>query len=83
MQRNVRRLDVAAAWRAAKQQFATVVAERDALRRELADTKQALREVQAAVLERQRAEYHLACLHRERMIARARAAERDPATRLN
>jgi len=24
-----------------------------------------------------------ACLHRERMIARARAAERDPAARLN
>jgi hypothetical protein len=46
----------------------------DTLRAELAH----LRELRAAVLARQKAEAELAELYRERAIARARAAERDP-----
>jgi len=55
------------------------------LKRELAWTLQSLRELRAdlaelraAVLARQRADAELASLYRERAIARARAAERDP-----
>ena len=61
-----------------------------ALKRELAWTQQsvrelrdALRELRAAVLARQRAEAELAALYRERAIARARSAERDPNAALN
>ena len=43
----------------------------------------ALRELQATVRARQHAEAELAALYRERAIARARAAERDPALPLN
>jgi hypothetical protein len=85
-----RRVDVARSWALARQQFAAVVAERDRLRWELAQTKQslhecrsALAELRAAVLARQRAEHALAELYQERAIARARAAERDPNTMLN
>ena len=60
-----------------------------ALKRQLAWTQQsvrelrdALRELRAAILARQRAEHELRELYRERAIARARAAERDPAARL-
>src|SRR5262245_63341621 len=53
--------------------------ELDALRAELAT----LRELRAAVLARQHAEAELASLYRDRAIARARTAERDPALPLN
>ena len=59
-----------------------------ALKRQLAWTQQsvrelrdALRELRAAILARQRAEHELR-ENRERAIARARAAERDPPARL-
>jgi hypothetical protein len=42
-----------------------------------------MRELRAAVLARQQAEAELAGLYRERVIARARAAQRDPALPLN
>jgi hypothetical protein len=89
MLRSARRLDVAACWQRAREQFAAVTAERDHLRWELAQTRksldevrEALRELQAAVLARQKAEAELAALYRERAIGRARAAERDPAAPL-
>jgi hypothetical protein len=84
MQRNVRRVDVARSWQLARQQFAAVVAERDRLKWELEWTKKsldevrdAMRELRAAVLARQQAEFQLAELYREREIARAKATERD------
>jgi len=74
----------------ARQPFAAVVAERDHLRWELEMTKRSLNEVRdalaelrAAVLARQNAEQELRALYRERAIARARAAERDPTVPLN
>jgi hypothetical protein len=89
MLRSARRRDVARAWQHARVQFATVVAERDALRRELKWTREsldecraAMRELRAATLARMKAEEALADLYRERAIARARAAERDPAAPL-
>ena len=51
-------------------------------RKSLDEVREALRELQAAVLARQKAEAELAALYRERAIARARAAERDPAAPL-
>jgi hypothetical protein len=90
MLRNIHRIDVARSWALARQQFAAVVNERDHLRWELAQTKQslhecrsALAELRAAVLARQKAEHALAALYRERAIARARTAERDPTAMLN
>jgi chromosome segregation ATPase len=81
------------AWHSAREQFAALVAERDQLRREndelkrqfdwmlreLQDVTSAFRELRMAVLARQHAERELASLYREREIARAQAAERDPA----
>ena len=81
--RSVCRVDIVATWRAAKAQFAAVVAERDALRQELAEVKQTLRELQAAVLERSRAFNDLTVLVRERAIHRAQEAQRDPNAMLN
>jgi hypothetical protein len=85
-----RRIDIGRSWQLAREQFAAVVSERDHLRWELAQTKQslhevreALRELRAAVLARQKAELELAALYRERAIARARVAERDPNAMLN
>jgi hypothetical protein len=52
------------------------------LRCELDECRAALNELRAATLARQHAEAELASLHRERAIARARAAERDPAVPL-
>jgi uncharacterized coiled-coil DUF342 family protein len=82
---NRRRINVSASWAAAKQAFATVVAERDALKRELAQIKAerdefraCLRELSAAVTARWKAEARVAELHRERELARANAVERDP-----
>ena len=75
---------------------AAVIAERDSLKHELAWTKQdlastrqslqgclgALRELQTAIWMRRDAEIEMRRLHRERSIARAQAAERDPAAPL-
>jgi len=90
MWRSGRRHDVARSWQLAKQQFAAVLAERDSLRRELAETRRerddmhaALRELRAASLARMKAEAELAAVYRERAIQRARAAERDPNAALN
>ena len=90
MPRSVRRVDIARSWALARQQFAAVVSERDALKRELAWTQQSVRELRdalselrAAVLARRHAEAELATLYRERAIARARAAQRDPNAALN
>ena len=52
--------------------------ELNVLRRELADCRAALDELRAATLARQKAEAELVGLYRERELARARAAERDP-----
>jgi len=64
----MRRVDVAATWRYAREQFAAVEAERDALKRELAETK---------------AYYEMRHLQRERDICRAKNAERDLARPLH
>ena len=77
MLRARRRVDVAESWRYAREQFAAVVNERDALKLELAEVQQQFRELQAAVLERSKALHELRHLQRERDIVRARAAERD------
>jgi len=89
MWHNGRRIVVARSWALAREQFAAVVSERDALKFELTLTKQSLEETRAtltelriAVLERQRAEDALVELYRERAIRRAQRAERDPAVPL-
>ena len=59
---------------------------RDALletQEQLMDLQAELRELRAVVLARHRADAELASLYRERAIARARAAERDPNAMLN
>jgi len=53
------------------------------LLRQLDEVRAAFEELRAAVLARQNAEHELAALHREREIARAQAAERDPCQPLN
>jgi hypothetical protein len=85
----VRRLDIAASWRRAREAYAALMGERDALKRELSETRRErddalarLREISAAVLERNKAEIALVTLHRERQIVRAGAAARDPAALL-
>jgi hypothetical protein len=82
MQRSLCRIDVARGWELARCQYAAVINERDRLRQELEMTKQSLAEVRdamaelrAAVLARQYAEAELASLYRERAIQRARAAK--------
>ena len=82
LRNNSRRLDVARSWQRAREAYASVVAERDALKRELAWTRQSLDEIRAAsaelraaVLARQKAEAELASLYRERAIS-ARATDR-------
>jgi len=90
MLRNARRINVAASWQRARAEFAALVAEREALKRELAWTQRsvcelrdALDELRAAVLARHHAEAELAALYRERAITRAQAAQRDPNAALN
>jgi hypothetical protein len=85
-----RRLDVAASWQRAREQFAALVTERDALREELRhvtaerdEFRRCSAELSAAITARWRAEERLASLYRERAIARARAAERDLGQPLN
>jgi hypothetical protein len=88
----LRRIDLGASWEFARQQYSAVVNERDVLANEvgelvrererlqceLSDTKQTLKELQAAVLDRNRAYDNLRVLQRERDIVRARAVERNP-----
>ena len=50
---------------------------------QLAELRDALAELRAAVLARHKADDALAALYRERAIARAQAAERDPNAMLN
>ena len=92
-----RRDDIAASWQHAKTQFAAVVAERDALKRELvqtqhelASTRQNVHDLRGVVDEMlatrracEMAEADLRRLYRERSIARARAIERNPDTPLH
>lgn len=70
--------------------IAALTSERDQLRRELSETKanhdelrQRLIELLDAIRARQQAEAEVRALYRERDLARARAAERDPAQPLN
>jgi hypothetical protein len=85
-----RRVDIAASWQRAREQFAAVVTERDSLREHLARVRlqrdealTLLDELRAAVRARHAAEVELAGLYREREIHRARAIERDPAQPLH
>ena len=82
---------VVAGWARAQQIHAATASERDELRAQFAAPKreheellQLLRETTALVREaRQESEQRVAELPRERDIARARAAERDPALPLH
>ena len=78
-----RRVLVRPGWHALKRTLTEVTAERDALERELEATRQQLRELSAAVLERTRASYEVRHLRRERDIHRGMRAERDPKKPLN
>jgi hypothetical protein len=49
----------------------------------VAELRATLQELRAATLARQHAQAELTSLYRERAIARARAAERDPNAMLN
>ena len=82
--RPVIRTASARAWQRAREQFAAVVAERDQFKfelewteKQLADTRQTLRELQAAVLNRTKAYHELRHLQRECDLVRARNAVRD------
>ena len=86
---NGRRVLVAQ-WPRAGAELSACAAERDSLREELdrirADRdalRVALQDLLDAVRARRNAEAELAALYRERDIARARAAERDPAQPLH
>jgi len=79
------RVDIAASWRRAREQFAALMAERDNLREDLARVRDQrdealslLDKLRAAIRARHAAEAELAGLYRERDIARARSAQRDP-----
>ena len=84
------RVDIARTWHHAREQFAAVVAERNALRQELVETKHErdelrlrLTELLDAIRARQDAEAECRRLYRERDLERARRAERDPNRPLN
>jgi hypothetical protein len=88
--RQLRRVDVAASWQRAREQFAAIATERDQLRQDLARVRLArdqaidlVHELQAAIMERNRADLDLHHLRREREIHRASLAVRDPAQPLN
>jgi hypothetical protein len=90
MLQNGPRIIIAPAYALMRRGLAAVVAERDALKRELEWTKQsleevrfALRELSAAVRARQDAEAALAALYREREVAAAKATQRNPAALLH
>jgi hypothetical protein len=85
-----RRVDVAQSWQRAREEFAALATERDQLRLDLARVRLArdqaidlVRELQAAIMERNRADLDLHHLRREREIHRASSAVRDPAQPLN
>jgi hypothetical protein len=85
-----RRRVVHQAWAMAKQQFASVAAERNQLRQDLTDVRRQrdealamLDELRTAIRARHAAEAELASLYRERDIAKAQAAVRDPAAPLH
>ena len=80
------RVDIARTWQHAREQFAAVVAERDAFAQRAGRDQARSRRVAGAAYRvahatraRQAAEEECRRLYREREIARARAAERDPA----
>jgi hypothetical protein len=84
------RVDIAASWRRAREQFAAIVSERDQLRLDLARVRLArdqaidlVRELQAAIMERNKADCDLHHLRRERELHRARSTVRDPDTPLH
>jgi len=89
--RNGRRLLIAPQWSAIRAAVAAGAAERDSLKRELAEVTRhrdsilaALHELRADVRTlRSQAEQRVAELYRLRDIERARAAGRDPALPLN
>ena len=86
MWRNGRRV-VAHAWGHARLAYAALVAENDSLRADLRNARAAridlVRELQAAIMERNRADLDLHHLRRERELHRARSAQRDPTTLLH
>ena len=71
----LRRIDIRRSWQLAREQFAALVSERD-------DNRDALAELRAAVTARWQAEERVRELYRAQDIARARAAERNPAVPL-
>jgi hypothetical protein len=84
------RVDIAASWRRAREQFAALGAERDALREDLARVRaqrdealDLVRQLQVCIQERWRAEERCRELYRERDIARAQAAQRNDDTPLH
>jgi len=84
MWRNGRRV-VAHAWGHARLAYAALVAENDSLRADLRNARAArdqaidlVRELQAAIMERNKADGDLHHLRRERDIVRAQAVEHDP-----
>jgi uncharacterized coiled-coil DUF342 family protein len=83
MLRSVRRVDIVRSWQLVRAQYAAAVAELAEVKRERDEFRAALAELRAAVAARWEAEARLAALYRERAIARARAAERDPNAMLN
>jgi hypothetical protein len=85
-----RSADAIASWQHAKTQYAALAVENSALRTDLRNARAArdqaidlVRELQAAIMERNRADLDLHHLRREREIHRASAAQRDPAQPLN
>jgi hypothetical protein len=85
-----RSADAIASWQYAKTQYAALAVENSALRADLRNARAArdqaidlVRELQAALMERNRADLDLHHLRREREIHRASLAVRDPAQPLN
>jgi hypothetical protein len=77
------REQVAAMRRETFEALAALEARYQATAAELAEAQSALYQLRAATLARHRAYAELAALHRERQIAVAAAAERDPVALLN
>jgi len=85
-----RSADAVASWQHAKTQYAALAVENSALRTDLRNARAArdqaidlVRELQAAIMERNRADLDLHHLRRERELHRARSAQRDPTTLLH
>jgi hypothetical protein len=80
-----RSADAVASWQHAKTQYAALAVENSALRTDLRNARAArdqaidlVRELQAAIMERNKADGDLHHLRRERDIVRAQAVEHDP-----